>query len=89
MLSCLVAEDEDAVLRTQPYARFWEPRQEGGEHYFVVRIREFPRVAGDGATRPEALAHLREAFDDFITWRLEDALHVPAPARGFIDPHLP
>jgi predicted RNase H-like HicB family nuclease len=80
---------DSACYQSQPYARLWEPREEGGERYFVVRIREFPRVAGDGATRPEALAHLREAFDDFITWRLENALEVPAPARGFIDPHLP
>ncbi len=75
--------------QSQPYARLWEAREEGGERYFVVRIGEFPRVAGDGATRAEALVHLREAFDDFITWRMEDELDVPAPARGFIDPHMP
>lgn len=78
-----------AYYQSQPYARLWEPREECGERYFVVRIGEFPRVAGDGATRAEALVHLREAFDDFITWRLEDELEVPAPARGFIDPQLP
>jgi predicted RNase H-like HicB family nuclease len=78
-----------AYYQSQPYARLWEAREEGGERYFVARIREFPRVAGDGATRAEALVHLREAFDDFVTWRLEDALEVPAPARGFIDPLLP
>lgn len=78
-----------AYYQSQPYARLWEAREDGGERYFVVRIREFPRVAGDGATRAEAVVHLREAFDDFITWRLEDELDVPAPARGFVDPHMP
>ena len=39
---------------------------------------------GDGATRGEALAHLREAFDDYVTWALEEGLHIPEPARGFM-----
>jgi len=55
----------------------------------VVRILEASRVAGDGATWADAVVHLREALDDFITWRLEDRLTIPAPARGVIDSPSP
>ena len=71
-----------AFYRRQPYQRLWETRQEAGERYFLVRIKELPRVIGDGATRAEAAAHLRDAFDDFVTWRLEDSLDIPEPAGG-------
>lgn len=73
-----------AYYRRQPYQRLWETREDAGERYFVVRIAEFPRIAGDGATRSEALTHLREAFDDFIAWRIEDGLDIPDPFRGII-----
>jgi predicted RNase H-like HicB family nuclease len=73
----------------QPYRRKWETRHEAGERYFVARIQEFPQVAGDGATQAEALVHLREAFDDFVTWRLEDGLEIPEPMRDFVDPDVP
>jgi predicted RNase H-like HicB family nuclease len=73
-----------AFYRRQPYQRLWETRQEAGERYFLVHIKELPRVIGDGATRAEAAAHLRDAFDDFVTWRLEDSLDIPEPARGCV-----
>ena len=73
-----------AFYRRQPYQRLWEARHEAGERYFLVRIKELPRVIGDGATRAEAAAHLRGAFDDFVTWRLEDSLDIPEPVRGFV-----
>ena len=73
-----------AFYRRQPYQRVWETRHEAGERYFLVRIKELPRVIGDGATQAEAAAHLRDAFDDFITWRLEDSLDIPEPARGCV-----
>ena len=78
-----------AYYRRQPYRRIWETREEIGERYFIVRIAEFPRIAGDGVTRAEALGHLRDAFDDFIAWRLEDGLEIPDPFRGVSqnDPH--
>ena len=80
-----MASRDLTYYRRQPYQRAWETRDDAGERYFVVRIREFPRVAGDGTTKAEALDHLRQAFDDFITWRLEDGLDIPQPARGTID----
>jgi predicted RNase H-like HicB family nuclease len=78
-----------AYYRRQPYQRVWETRDDAGERYFLVRFREFPRIAGDGVTRAEALGHLRQAFDDFITWRIEDELDIPEPARGTIADDLP
>ena len=71
-----------AYYRRQPYQRLWETREDAGERYFVVRIAGFPRIAGDGASRSEALNHLREAFDDFIAWRIDDGLDIPEPFRG-------
>jgi predicted RNase H-like HicB family nuclease len=71
-----------AYYRRQPYQRLWETREEVGERYFIVRIAEFPRIAGDGSSRSEALLRLREAFDDFVEWRLEDGLEIPDPFRG-------
>jgi len=78
-----------AYYRRQPYQRVWETRDDAGERYFLVRFREFPRIAGDGVTRAEALGHLRQAFDDFITWRIEDGLDIPEPSRGMIADNLP
>jgi len=78
-----------AYYRRQPYQRVWETRDDAAERYFVVRFREFPRMAGDGVTRAEALGHLRQAFDDFITWRIEDGLDIPEPSRGIIADDLP
>jgi hypothetical protein len=28
------------------------------------------------------LTHLREAFDDFLAWRIDDGLDIPDPFRG-------
>ena len=46
-----------------------------------------PGLRADGAsrveTKDEAVGHLREAFDDYVTWRLDDGLEVASPARGF------
>jgi len=78
-----------AYYRRQPYQRVWETRDDAGERYFLVRCREFPRIAGDGVTKAEALGHLRQAFDDFITWRIEDGLDIPEPSRGAIADDLP
>lgn len=70
-----------SYYRTLPYERVWEARSGVGERYFLVRLAEAPFVAGDGATREEALAHLRQAFDDFILSRLETGLPIPQPNR--------
>jgi predicted RNase H-like HicB family nuclease len=66
--------------RRQPYERTFEIREEGSR-YFLYRIKEIPIVAGDGATKDEALANLRTAFDDYVTWALEENLAIPEPSR--------
>lgn len=67
--------------RQLPYARTLEVRKEGAGRYFLYRIAEIPAIAGDGATKDEARTHLKEAFDDYVSWRLEDGLSIAMPQR--------
>ena len=67
--------------RLQPYSRTFEIRTEGSERYLLYRIKEIPTIAGDGATKDEALRNLRDAFDDYIAWALDEGLKVPDPDR--------
>jgi len=67
--------------RLQPYARTFEIRTEGSERYLLYRIKEIPTIAGDGATKDEALRNLRDAFDDYITWALDEGLEIPDASR--------
>jgi len=52
-----------AYYRQVPYEREWAMREDCGERYFVVRLKDLPAVAGDGATFSDAIADLRNAFD--------------------------
>jgi len=67
--------------RLQPYARTFEIRTEGSERYVLYRIKEIPTIAGDGATKDEALRNLRDAFDDYIAWALDEGLEIPSAGR--------
>jgi len=67
--------------RLQPYARTVEIRTEGSERYLLYRIKEIPTIAGDGATKDEALRNLRHAFDDYITWALDEGLEIADASR--------
>jgi predicted RNase H-like HicB family nuclease len=78
----MMANDLD-YYRSLPYERLWEVRADEGERYFIVRLRDIPQVSGAGETKDEAVGHLREAFDDYVTWRLDDGLEVASPARGY------
>lgn len=73
-----------AYYRLQPYERTLEIRFEGEERYLLYRLREIPSIAGDGVSKDEALTNLREAFDDYITWALEEGLRIPEPFRGLM-----
>lgn len=66
--------------RALPYLREWEGREDAGQFYMVVHLKQIPQVYGYGPTRADALSHLREAFDDYITWRLEEGIDVPEPS---------
>lgn len=68
-------------LWKQPYERRFEIREEGGQRYFLYRLVDIPEIMGEGATKSEALAHLRECFDDYMTWRLEESLPITPPSR--------
>lgn len=72
-------------LRRLPYQRKLEIHEEGGERYFVYRLVDIPEVVGDGETKDEALARLRECFDDYMSWRLEEGLPIRLPARVLKD----
>jgi len=72
--------------RSLPYERVWEVRVDDGERYFVVRLQDIPQVSGAGGTKDEAIGRLREAFDDYVTWRLADGLEVASPGRSYATP---
>jgi predicted RNase H-like HicB family nuclease len=67
-----------------PYERIWEARAEERDRYFIVRLQDIPQVSGAGETKDEAVERLREAFDDYVTWRLEDGLEVVPPSRFYL-----
>ena len=67
--------------RLQPYSRTFEIRTEGSERYLLYRIKEIPTIAGDGVTKDEALRNLRDAFDDYIAWALDEGLEIPEAGR--------
>lgn len=67
----------------RPYERSWSAFEEGNERYFVVSLKDIPVVAGDGATKDEAVEDLRVAFDEYIEWRLSAALPIPEPGRKY------
>jgi len=72
--------------RLLPYEREWTMRDQDGERYFVVRLKDLPAVAGDGSSRDEAAEDLRVAFDEFVAAWLEAGKDVPEPRRGFSIP---
>ena len=67
--------------RLQPYSRTFEIRTEGSARYLLFRIKEIPTIAGDGVTKDEALSNLRDAFDDYIAWALDEGLEIPDAGR--------
>ena len=77
-----------AYYRLLPYERDWAMREEAGEKYFVVRLKDIPAVAGDGSTRDEAVDDLREAFDEFVSAWIDAGRSVPEPKRSFTVPSM-
>ena len=69
-----------AYYRMLPYEREWLPRDDESGRYLVVRLEDIPDIYGSGNTRQEALAALRSAFDDQITWCLEENVEIPEPS---------
>jgi predicted RNase H-like HicB family nuclease len=63
-----------------PYGRVWEWREDDAEPYWVVRLAEIPEVVGDGATRGEADAALRQCLVDYVRYRQAESLAIPEPS---------
>lgn len=63
-----------------PYGRVWEWREDDSDPYWVVRLVEIPDVVGDGPTRDEAEAALRECLADYVRYRQAEGLLIPEPA---------
>ncbi len=63
-----------------PYHRLWEWREDDAEPYWVVRLAEIPEVVGDGPTRPEAEAALRECLADYVRYRQQEGLTIQQPS---------
>lgn len=62
-----------------PYRREWEYRQDDADPYWIVRLAEIPEVAGDGTTRADAEAALRECLEDYARYRQAEGLAIPEP----------
>jgi predicted RNase H-like HicB family nuclease len=75
-----------AYYQTLPYERECSMRMEGNERYYIVRLKDIPAVAGDGATLEEASEDLRAAFDEFVVAWIAADKPIPLPARGFTVP---
>lgn len=69
-----------AYYRALPYDREWLPLDDESGRYFVVRLRDMPDIFGTGNLRSEALHALWNAFDDMITWCIEEGMNIPEPA---------
>ena len=60
-----------------PYRQVWEWREDDAEPYWVVRLGEIPEVVGDGASREEAAAALRQCLADYVGYRQAEDLAIP------------
>lgn len=78
-----------AYYRLLPYEREWLMREEGAQKYFVVRLKDLPVIAGDGASSDEAVEDLRVAFDEFVAAWIEAGRPIPEPSRAFTIPAAP
>ena len=62
-----------------PCRQVWEWREDDAEPYWVVRLAEIPEVVGDGATRGEAEAAMRECHADYVAYRQAEGPAIPEP----------
>lgn len=77
-----------AYYRLLPYEREWAVREEAGQRYYLVRLKDLPAVAGDGFSRDEAVDDLREAFDEFVLAWIDAGRSIPEPKRPFTVPSM-
>jgi predicted RNase H-like HicB family nuclease len=66
--------------RDLPYHAVWEHvATADGDRYWQVHLREIPSVAGMGSTENDALDELRERFEEYVRFRLDEGLQIPEP----------
>ncbi|MBN1837899.1 MAG: hypothetical protein JW820_18725 [Spirochaetales bacterium] len=75
-----------AYYRRLQYELVWEPRDDEGDRYFKVCLREIPQVSSWGRTKVEAKGRLFEALDDFLEWRIAEGLSIPEADRPWVEP---
>jgi len=71
-----------AYYRMLPYEREWLPRDDESGRDFVACLKDIPEIYGTGETKQAALAVLWTAFDDQITWCLEEGVEIPEPSMA-------
>jgi len=64
----------------------WEPRDDDGDRYLTVHLKEIPQVCGWGRTKSEALEHLMSALRDYVDWRLDEGLPIPGSEQPYVEP---
>lgn len=63
-----------------PYHAVWEHvTTADGDWYWQVHLQEIPAVAGMGTTEDEAFGELRERFEEYVRFRLDEGLDIPEP----------
>ncbi len=69
--------------RSLPYTRLATPVDEGdgSRPYWVAYVVELTGCKTDGASKPEAMRNLDDAFDEFIEAKLAWGSAIPEPAR--------
>jgi len=66
-----------------PYRAVWEhAATPDGDWYWQVRLQEIPAVVGLGATEDEALEELRERFEEYVRFHIDEGLDIPEPEPG-------
>jgi predicted RNase H-like HicB family nuclease len=63
-----------------PYQAVWEHAVTAdGDRYWRVHLQEIPAVAGLGTTEEEALEQLRERFEEYVRFRVDEGLDISEP----------
>ncbi len=66
-----------------PYHAVWEHvATADGDWYWQVHLREIPAVAGMGTSEEDALADLRERFEEYVRFHLDEGLEIPEPGAA-------
>ncbi len=52
-----------------------------GERLWQAQLAEIPTLSGHGQSEAEALADLRQSFEDYVRWRLDMSFDIAEPAQ--------